>query len=50
MSQSTFASDDCSSAPKSKGMKEKDVQAKLEQQGYGVKRIRTDDGCYQMDV
>lgn len=38
----------CTNEPKSKWMAEKDVQAKFEQQGYTVRRVKTGGSCYEV--
>lgn len=40
----------CTTEPKAKWMADKDVQAKLEKQGYAVKRIKTEGSCYEAYV
>lgn len=51
LSLSAFASDkDCTSEPKAKWQKEKDIQSSLEKQGYTVKRVKTEGSCYEAYV
>lgn len=52
LSLAAFASESgsCTNEPKAKWMKDKDVQAKLEKQGYAVKRIKTEGSCYEAYV
>ena len=52
ISLAAFASDSasCTKEPKTARMKDKDVQAKLEKQGYAVKRIKTEGSCYEAYV
>jgi hypothetical protein len=52
LSLAAFASDadSCTTEPKTKWLKDKEVQAKLEKQGYTVKRIKTEGSCYEAYV
>lgn len=45
-----YASSACTDAPRDKWLPQKDVQAKLEKQGYSVKRLKAEDGCYEAHV
>lgn len=49
---SAFAADSesCTSEPKTKWLKDKEVQTRLEKQGYTVKRIKTEGSCYEAYV
>lgn len=51
LSLAAFASEkDCTTEPKAKWQKEKDVQAGLEKQGYTVRRVKTEGSCYEAYV
>lgn len=45
-----FASSACTDAPRSKWLPEKEVQVRLEKQGYSVKRVKVEDSCYEAHV
>ena len=48
LSLSAFASRECTNEPRNKWMAQNDVKAKLENQGYTVKRVKSDDSCYEV--
>jgi hypothetical protein len=48
LSLSAFASPECTNEPRNKWMAQSDVKTKLESQGYTVKRVETDDSCYEV--
>jgi hypothetical protein len=48
LSLSAFASPECTNEPRNKWMAQSDVKAKLENQGYTVKRVKTEDSCYEV--
>lgn len=50
VSATAFASGSCTTEPKAKWLPEKDVQAKLEKQGFNVKRVKTEGSCYEAYV
>ena len=43
-----LAAQPCTSEPKAKWMSDKDFRAKVEGQGYKVKRIKTEGSCYEV--
>lgn len=43
-----FASDDCSNVPMAEWQPREALQQKLETEGWKIKRIKTDDGCYEV--
>ncbi len=45
-----MASTPCTDAPRDKWLPQQDVKASLEKQGYNVKRLKVDDGCYEAYV
>lgn len=47
LSASAFATGRCTKEPKTKWMKPQDMQTRLEQQGYQVKRVKTEGSCYE---
>ena len=47
LSVSAFATGTCTNEAKTKWMKQQDVQTQLEQQGYKVKRVKTEGSCYE---
>lgn len=48
LSLSAFASQECTQEPKAKWLTQADVKAKLEGQGYMVKRVKTDGSCLEV--
>ena len=47
-SGSAFAKADCPAHPKSEWMKESDARAKLEAEGYKIKKFKVDGNCYEI--
>ena len=47
-SLSAYADDHCTFEPRSKWLTSDAIKAKVEQKGYTVQRIDTDDGCYEI--
>jgi hypothetical protein len=47
-SGAAFAKADCTAHPKSEWMKESDARAKLEGQGYKIKKFKVDGNCYEI--
>lgn len=47
-SGAAFAKADCTAHPKSEWMKESDARAKLEAEGYKIKKFKVDDNCYEI--
>lgn len=45
---SAFASPECTQEPRSKWMAQSELKMKLENEGYAVKRVETDDSCYEV--
>ena len=45
---SAFAKADCKAYPKAEWMKEADAKAKLEGQGYAIKKFKVDGNCYEI--
>ena len=43
-----FASAKCQKHPKNEWMKESDARAKLEEQGYKIKKFKVDGNCYEI--
>jgi hypothetical protein len=43
-----FAKADCKAYPKSEWMKEADAKAKIEAQGYTIKKFKVDGNCYEI--
>jgi len=44
----TFASAKCTAHPKQEWMKEADAKAKLEAEGYKIKKFKVDGNCYEI--
>jgi len=47
-SGTAIAGADCPKYPKSEWMSEKDAQAKIEAQGYKIKKFKIDGNCYEI--
>lgn len=47
-STTAFASAKCVAHPKSEWMKEADAKAKIEAQGYTIKKFKVDGNCYEI--
>jgi hypothetical protein len=47
-SGAAFAKADCTEHPKSEWMKESDARAKLEGEGYKIKKFEVDGNCYEI--
>jgi hypothetical protein len=47
-SGAAFAKADCTAHPKSEWMKESDAKAKLEAQGYKIRKFKVDGNCYEI--
>jgi hypothetical protein len=47
-SGSVFARADCPTHPKEEWMKEADAKAKIEAQGYTIKKFKVDGQCYEI--
>lgn len=39
---------DCGSAPKDQWMSEADIKARAVEQGYEVRKVKIEDGCYEI--
>lgn len=50
LSLGALASEACTDAPRGKWLQQQDVKTRLEKQGYHVKRLKEDDGCYEAHV
>jgi hypothetical protein len=48
VSGAAFAKADCAAHPKSEWMKESDARAKLEAEGYKIKKFKVDGNCYEI--
>lgn len=48
VSAPAFAKADCKAYPKSEWMKEADAKAKIEAQGYAIKKFKVDGNCYEI--
>ncbi|SAL64537.1 PepSY domain-containing protein [Caballeronia telluris] len=48
VSGAAFAKADCTAHPKSEWMKESDARAKLEAEGYKIKKFKVDGNCYEI--
>lgn len=48
MSGAAFAKADCTAHPKSEWMKESDAKAKLEAEGYKIRKFKVDGNCYEI--
>lgn len=48
VSGSTFAGADCKKHPKAEWMKEADLKARLEKEGYKIKKFKIDGNCYEI--
>ncbi|MFS8977736.1 PepSY domain-containing protein [Cupriavidus necator] len=48
VSGSALASAKCPAHPKSEWMKESDARAKIEAQGYNIKKFKVDGNCYEI--
>jgi len=47
-SGAAFAKADCTAHPKSEWMKESDAKAKIESQGYKIRKFKVDGNCYEI--
>lgn len=47
-SATCFAAADCKKHPKDEWMKPEDLQARLKEQGYKIKRFKVDGNCYEI--
>lgn len=47
-SGAAFAKADCAAHPKSEWMKESDAKAKIESQGYKIRKFKVDGNCYEI--
>lgn len=47
-STTAFAGAKCAAHPKSEWMKEADARAKIEAQGYTIKKFKVDGNCYEI--
>ncbi|TCS33505.1 hypothetical protein EDC30_11636 [Paucimonas lemoignei] len=45
-----FASSACTDTPRDKWLPQKEIQAKLEKQGYSIKRLKAENSCYEAHV
>ena len=45
---SVMAAPDCTQEPKDKWMSEQDMKAKIEAEGYSIKRFLTSGNCYEL--
>jgi hypothetical protein len=45
---SALAKADCKAYPKAEWMKEADAKAKIESQGYQIKKFKVDGNCYEI--
>ncbi len=52
ISLNVLASDDiqCSNTPKSEWLSEEEIKAKAIEMGYDVRRLKVDDGCYEINA
>ncbi|MDR5755480.1 PepSY domain-containing protein [Caballeronia sp. LZ035] len=48
LSGAAFAKADCTAHPKSEWMKESDAKAKLEGEGYKIRKFKVDGNCYEI--
>ena len=48
LSTAAFAKADCKAYPKAEWMKEADAKAKIEAQGYTIKKFKVDGNCYEI--
>jgi hypothetical protein len=48
VSAPALAKADCKAYPKSEWMKEADAKAKIEAQGYTIKKFKVDGNCYEI--
>lgn len=48
LSGAAFAKADCAAHPKSEWMKESDAKAKIESQGYKIRKFKVDGNCYEI--
>jgi hypothetical protein len=47
-SGAAFAKADCTAHPKGEWMKESDAKAKIESQGYKIRKFKVDGNCYEI--
>ncbi len=47
-SGAAFAKADCTAHPKNERMKESDAKAKLEAEGYKIRKFKVDGNCYEI--
>jgi hypothetical protein len=47
-SGAAFAKADCTAHPKSEWMKESDAKAKLDAEGYKIRKFKVDGNCYEI--
>ncbi|SNS30842.1 hypothetical protein SAMN06265795_102146 [Noviherbaspirillum humi] len=48
LSGSAFAAAKCAAHPKSEWMKQEDAKAKLEAEGYKIRKFKVDGNCYEI--
>ena len=48
LSTAAFAKADCKAYPKAEWMKEADAKARIEAQGYTIKKFKVDGNCYEI--
>ncbi|MED5618832.1 PepSY domain-containing protein [Ideonella sp. BN130291] len=48
VASTAFAKADCTAHPKAEWMKEADAKAKIEAQGYTIKKFKVDGQCYEI--